>query len=236
VLKQKFPLIGEVVGLAGSGKTTLAHALNQRDARVQIVPDFELRNPSQWPIFASQLPFLMTHICTHSRAERRFTWDELKALIYLNTWPALLQRQQTRGDGAILLNHGPLFKLATLAAFGPASLWSSNFASWWRQQFEQWAATLDLVIWLTAPDPTLIERINTRTQRHAIKGKSTGEAQLFLTRYQHGYEQVLAKLMAHGGPTLLHFDSSQRSVEQIADEVVGTFFGKAPYACLYSHQ
>jgi thymidylate kinase len=123
---------------------------------------------------------------------------------------------------AILLNHGPIFKLATLNAFGPETLKSQAFDPWWHSVFEQWAFTLDIVVWLNAPDEILIERINARDQRHAVKGKSEVEAHKFLTRYQKSYEQILARLTAYGGPIPLQFDSSQASVEQIVDEILLT--------------
>jgi thymidylate kinase len=88
--------------------------------------------------------------------------------------------------------------------------------------FEQWAFTLDIVIWLNAPENILVERINARHQRHAVKGKSELEAHRFLMRYQTSYKQTLAELTACGGPTLLQFDTGQASIEQIADEILVT--------------
>jgi hypothetical protein len=143
-------------------------------------------------------------------------------MVYLKAWPPILKSQATQSGATLLLDHGPIFKLATLDAFGPERLKSQGFEQWWYGVLKQWAFTLDVVIWLSAPEKLLIERINARHQRHAVKGKSELEAQEFLTRYQNSYEQILAKLAEYGGPTPLKFDSSQASVEQIVDAILLT--------------
>jgi hypothetical protein len=83
-----------------------------------------------------------------------------------------------------------------------------------------------MIIWLNAPDTTLVERINARNQRHTVKGKSAQEATDYLIRYRTSYEQMLANLTTHGGPTLLQFDTSRASVDQIVDEVLLTCYLK----------
>ncbi len=174
------------------------------------------------PIFVGNAPFLAPVFLRRCRSSRWFTWDEIKAMVYLKGWPRVLRRQASNNGTLILLDHGPIFKLATLNAFGPERLKSQGFEQWWHSMFEQWAFTLDMVIWLNAPDQILVERINARHQRHAVKGKSEREAYEFLMRYQTSYEQTLAKLTAYGRPTLLQFDTSRTSIEQIVDEVLAT--------------
>ena len=219
-IKQKSPLIMELVGLAGAGKTALARALSQRDGKIRVAADLELRKREHIPIFVRNVPFLLPLFLRRCRSSRWFTWDEIKAMVYLKAWPRVI-RQQASNDGTlILLDHGPVFKLAKLNAFGPERLKSQGFEQWWHSMFEQWAFTLDIVIWLNAPDKILLERINARNKRHAVKGKSEREAYEFLIRYQTSYEQILAKLTAYGRPTLLPIDTSQASIEQTADEVL----------------
>jgi len=221
-IKQRPPLIVELVGLAGAGKTTLSRALSQRDEKILLVPDLELRKREHIPIFVRHVPSLLPLFLGRCRPSRWFTWDEIKAMVYLKAWPRVLRQQGSHNGTVILLDHGPVFKLARLNAFGPEKLKSQGFEQWWHSMFEQWASTLDVVIWLNAPEKILVERINARSQRHAVKRKSELEASKFLARYRTSYEQILAKLTAYGRPTLLQFDTSQASIEQILDEVLAT--------------
>ena len=221
-IKHKPPLIVELVGPAGAGKTTLSRALSQRDEKILIAADLELRKSEHIPIFVRHVPFLLPVFLRRRRLSRWFTWDEIKAMVYLKAWPRVLRQQATKNGTTILLDHGPVFRLAKLHVFGPDKLRSQDFERWWHSMFGQWAYTLDMVIWLDAPDALLVERINTRSQRHVVKGKSEREAYEFLARYRTSYKQILAKLTAYRGLTLLQFDTSQASIEQIADEVLVT--------------
>ena len=141
-------------------------------------------------------------------------------MIYLQGWPHVLRQQAAGTDTAVLLDHGPIFKLATLNEFGPERLKSGAFECWWQEVYALWAFTLDMVVWLDAPETILIERINQRDQRHAIKGKPGLDASRFLERYRMAYEQVLAKLTAYRKPVFLHFNTHLVSIEQIAEEVL----------------
>jgi shikimate kinase len=220
--KQGSPLIMELVGLAGAGKTTLSRALSQRSEKIQIGAEIELRKLKHIPVFVRNAPPLLPIILHRSRGSKSFTWEEIKYLVYLNGWSHVLGQQAARGGRAILLDHGPVFKLATLNAFGPESLKTERIEAWWNNMFKQWASTVNIVIWLDAPDPILEKRINSRSQRHAVKGKTETEVLQFLARYRMAYEQILAKLMTEGGPAVFQFDTSQTTIEQVVDEVLQT--------------
>ena len=212
----------ELVGLAGTGKTTLSRALSRRSEKIQVGAEIELRKLKHIPVFVRNTPQLLPIILHRSRYSRWFTWEEIKYLVYLEGWPHVLEQQAARGGAAILLDHGPVFKLATLNAFGPEYLKTERIEVWWKNMFKQWASTVDIVIWLDAPDAILEKRINSRRQRHAVKGKTEMEVLQFLARYRMSYEQILAKLMTDGGPALFQFDTSQTTIEQVVDEILLT--------------
>jgi hypothetical protein len=131
------------------------------------------------------------------------------------------------GASAILLDHGPVFKLATLHAFGPDLLRTRALEPWWNEVFASWGSVLSTVIWLDAPDALLAARINTRAQRHAIKGRPEAEVVQFLARYRTAFGHILKGLAAHGDPVVLRFDTNQVSIEQIARAVASGGGGAA---------
>jgi len=213
-------IIIELVGPAGAGKTTLSRVLSRRSSKIQIGSDVELRKLKYVPVFLCNVFLLLPVIFRQHRLGRWFTWDEIKSLVYLNGWSAVLKQEAATGDATILLDHGPVFKLATLNEFGPEKLKTDGSETWWKNMFNQWASTLNIVIWLDAPDLVLEKRINSREQRHLVKGRTEAEVVHFLARYRTSYDQVLAKLRAYGGPLLLQIDTSITPIEQVADEIL----------------
>ena len=212
----------ELVGPAGAGKTTLSRALSLRSDKIQVGSEIELRKLKYVPVFVHNALLLLPVILHRSWHGRWFTWEELKALVYLKGWHGVLRQEANQPGKAVLLDHGPVFKLATLHEFGPESLKDPGYQPWWNNTFRQWASTLDVVIWLDAPDLILEKRINSRNQHHTVKGKSAPETSQFLARYRVSYEQILAKLKSFGGPVLFRFDTNQTPIEQIVDEVLLT--------------
>ena len=217
---QKPLLIMELVGPAGAGKTTLSQTLRRRSPAIQIGSEIELQKLKYAPVFLRNFISLLPIFLRHRWHGQSFTWDEIKYLVYLKGWSKVLRQEAGTGDVAILLDHGPVFKLATLREFGPEKLKADGLEKWWTNMFKQWASTLDIVIWLDAPDHVLEKRINSRDQRHLVKGKAESEVVHFLARYRTSYEAILAKLKTHGGPLLLQFDTNLTSIEQVADEIL----------------
>src|SRR5688500_18651010 len=164
-IKLKPPLIMELIGPAGAGKTTLSRVLSQRDEDIVIGPDIELRKVSHIPVFIRSISSSVPLFLYQRKSNRQPTWTELKDIAYLKGWPDLLRRRSSNTGKVILLDQGPVFRMATLHEFGPESLRSEASKTWWLHLYEQWASTLDILIWLDTSDSILMERINTRTKK-----------------------------------------------------------------------
>ena len=218
-LKSRSPLIMELVGPAGAGKTTLSSALSQRDKDIMLGPDIELRKVSHIPVFIRGISSSLPLFLDRHKPYRQPTWTELKDIAYLEGWTRVLKRMPSNNK-IVLLDQGPVFRMATLHEFGPALFKGEESKTWWHHLYKQWASTLDILIFLDTSDAILMERINTRTKKHGIKGKSELEIQKYLTQYRMSYKNVLSELSLCNGPTILEFDTSKIPIEQIVDEVL----------------
>ena len=216
------PLVLEVAGPAGAGKTTLAQALCRRDQRFSIgVP---LRRASYPPFAASTLRLFLPVYLRRYRHTRWFTREELRAMIYLQAWLQALSRWPPPQGAVAILDHGPIYRLAWLQEFGPEMVRSRRFEQWSAAMLAQWSARLGLVLWLDAPDAVLMERIEARQRWHAVKGKASREVEQFLGRYRASYDRVLDRLTASGGPAVLRFDTQRVSLDQIVSSVLESRF------------
>src|SRR5262245_9628182 len=191
----------ELVGPAGSGKSTLYRALAaQFDEVTPGVPFGGLGHLRLGARHAVEL--LPAWLASR---DRWLSEKELRSLDYVVGWAEGLERAAPAG-GLVVFDHGPLFRLARLSAFGPRLVESAAFARWRRAAVARWARLLDAVVWLDAPDALLAARIDARDEAHRMKGGAAGDTDRFLARYRAADEVLLSDLEAAGGAGALRLD------------------------------
>lgn len=182
----------ELVGLAGSGKSTLHRLLlSQSPQIVESLPP-HVWNIVNGPFYINNivrlLPSMYRMQCFgESRVSRR----EIAFMALLNGWHNILQAQVKKSENIIVIDQGPISMMAYLQIWGSSCFSSSHASQWWDQIFKKWIRTLDIVVRLYAPYDTLITRINHRSQPHHLKAKSDQVAIEFLENYRRIYEQIL---------------------------------------------
>jgi shikimate kinase len=217
------PLVVELVGPAGAGKTTLAQALKQRSKRILIGTAPQIRRVGHIPFFArNSLLLVPTLFHLHYKNNGRWlTPREIAWMVILKGWHRVLGRQASKNGTIVVLDHGPVAMLASLRFFGPENLKSQSAKKWWDSTYKQWADTLDMVIWLDTSDATLVERIRARDVWHRVKVKSDSEAFEFLARWRPVYEQVISELTVDShGPKVFHLDTGQESLDETVSRVL----------------
>jgi len=206
-------VIVELVGPAGAGKSAVMHALNRRDATVR--PGLRIDRYRHLPLIVQHtLPLVPTGMELLLNAPRSW-WPSLLRLVRLATLHAALRREASQAYRAVILDEGPVFTLTRLRVFEEASFRSARFARRWRMALEQWAATLDIVIWLDAPDSVLAQRIRNRPKTHRVKQQSDQAIGEFLARYRQAYRLVLDQMAATHRTKLVEINTATASVDQI---------------------
>jgi shikimate kinase len=213
------PRVVEIIGPAGAGKTTLLHALGQRNAR--ILPGITLSRQECLVALACEcLCWLPSYLAPGRKAGLSRT--ELRSMAYVEAWYRRLGRPGRTGDSSItVFDQGPVFRLARLREFGAPQSRTRRYERWWAQRLEQWAEALDLVIWLDAPIPVLIERISRRGKQVGVEQGAELDRADFLTRYQQSFREVLGRMVQAAGPEVLRYDSHALSLDQIVTDVMG---------------
>ena len=129
-----------------------------------------------------------------------------------------LARGALNDDRVTILDQGLVYMLTRLHGLDIVKTQCLN--TWWTSALDDWASTLDVVVHLDAPDEILVERIRTRHKEHVVKQASREEACRFLASCRMSHHEVIAALTANSGPTVLHFDTGQDSLEQVAKRVL----------------
>lgn len=212
----------ELAGPAGAGKTTLARALVVDSPAT--TTGVQVRPPGLAAGLGSAVPRLAAARLT--APGRWWTRDELRSLAYLRAW------RRAVGDGPgdtglLVLDHGPVFRLASLAAFGPPMTASRAFAGLWSGLAQDWGRLLDTVVWLDAPDDVLLRRIDGRAQQHRIQHVDQAEGARFLARYREAYRTTLA-LVADAGARVVEVDTAARTPTELAADLRATLRVPSP--------
>src|SRR2546422_47655 len=169
------PLVAELVGPAGTGKSAVSQCLARRPG-VMRASVWNL--PRGWWLLNAvrSLPTLLA-LCARTRP---LPWEELRQLVRLRTLRQVLERRPVQHVPLVVLDEGPVFALAWLRLFGRQRRRGDALAPWWQRALQQWAAALDIVVRVNAPDAVLLERIRPRGEPHRVKHRPHAEIRAVL--------------------------------------------------------
>lgn len=210
----------EIAGVAGSGKSTLARAVCADSPDRRLDGPLRLRNLRHLPYVTHSIPRLVPLLAHAARAQRWPTWTELKLIVYLMEWTRWLTRNPAYRTGVTVIDQGPVYGLARLGHADPPVAGTEPSSDWWASTTTSWAAALDAIIWVDAPNEVLWDRVNTRVQGHEIKGESRAAGMAFIDSYRASYEHVLLSMAGPTGPAVLRYDTSTQSAQEIASDVL----------------
>ena len=202
----------ELAGPAGAGKTTVARAL------VRSLPGARLGSPpGRLATVRSVVTTAPVLLASRSLAAPGRWWSEaeLRSVGYLLAWQHEL-RDAVAGE-PLLLDHGPVFRLAMLVAGQPQALRHPVFGPWWWRTATTWGRLLDMVVVLDAPTDDLIARIEARPREHRVRGADPREAERFVDAYRVAFDQVL-RVVSHEGTPVVRVDTAAPP-EVVADAV-----------------
>jgi hypothetical protein len=215
------PLLIELTGPAGSGKSTLSTALVRRlsgaPGTIWGLPVLPLL------VNGARLVPTFTGLWLHSRSP---LWDETRHMVRLRTLQHALRRASPRSDEALIFDEGPVFAMAWLRGFGHETLRQPPSAEWWRTALREWASVMDVVVVLDAPDELLAARIRARPHAHEVKEFPDQEIARWMARFRHALAWVLAEMARHGGPPVVRLSSRDEPAERIAEHLVKMLSGR----------
>jgi shikimate kinase len=186
------PIVVELAGVAAVGKSTVATDLAQLNPKIRA----RLRVPV-WSYLASVPALLPTFLGLHWPFRGLLT-KEMKRMLRVSALHRMVQHSAP--GGILLFDEGPVYMLARILVFGADNIRSAAFERWWRSAIAEWAATLDVIVWLEAPDDVLATRLHTRAQPHPLRGADDQDVSTFLQSYRAAFTRVRDEFCLMDGP------------------------------------
>jgi thymidylate kinase len=219
------PHIMEIIGLAGAGKTTLCEVLKTNPDKIVYIKFPKVRKIKDAPFFVWYgLLLVPTLLRLYNHTSRRLTEREFAWMVVLNSWPFILKKVMKKTAKVIVLDQGPIYLLAELRESGPEFLKSKQAEKLWREIYFRWATTLDLLVWLDAPDTILMERIRTRDHEHIVKNEPDSKVFEFFAHFRRDYDLIVGRLEAISpGFRIQRFDTCELKASEIADRLFADF-------------
>lgn len=203
-------LVIELVGPAAVGKTSVVEALGA-EGRLRRTG---MRVP-RYRHLTTALALAPTFLALH-RPYRGMLWKEMKRITYLGSLLRLLRERSAWAAGSVVLDEGAVYMLARLEVLGGERTRSTGYARWRRAAIEAWAQTLDLIVWLDAPDAVLSARLRERAQEHPVKRLPDDAVQRFLADYRRSYRRLIQAFETARGPEVLTVRSDREGPRCIA--------------------
>lgn len=205
------PLVVALVGVAGVGKSSLAGALARLESDVRIRPRIT------WWQYVANVPAMLSTFLRIHRPFRGLLFKEMKRLLRLHVLHRLVR--ETKDGGILVFDEGPVYLLARILVYGDQRIHTAGFEECWRRSIATWAAELDVIVWLDAPDGVLGPRLRNRPQ-HPFVYTGDHSVRALLRSYRDAYARVIDELVAAGGPRPWIVSTARGTIDRTAYELL----------------
>ncbi len=187
------PVVLELMGAPGSGKTTMARRLEDEPGIV-VVKDHE----------TGDLPALLRGVlvahpvlgASPVEGVSRVRWAAWAGRV--TAAADIVERRVDAGAQVVVLDQGPAYTLTRMAPVRR----SHAAATWWDHRLRCWADLLAGVVLLDADADVLLERIRARPKHHAAQGLAPDTAIRALKAEQATYRGIADRLERMAVPVL----------------------------------
>jgi cytidylate kinase len=211
------PLVVEVAGPPGSGKTTLARALAALLPSARLVTGY--KSPRGALVYLGAALGALPAILARPRGVPR-PWRQLNWMVRLAASPGVLRRAGP--EPVVVVDQGPVYTLARLDEAAGDRPGRRRYERWRTRAIRRAARAVDLVVLLDASAESLLERIRGRPKDHAAKPLDEPRARQLVERGRAFVRAAAAAVVEAGGPRLVVLDTSRTdpaAAARVVDEI-----------------
>jgi deoxyadenosine/deoxycytidine kinase len=213
--------IVEIIGLAGSGKSTTCRRLI--DHYPGVLPTYRVARHRLPIAILRALRWMIEDPAQNRLRDPAGGWTGLYLSIHMDAMVRdLLFRRQSQ-SGTLFLDQGPLFNCISAERLASQGEIHESVPRRMRRLLIQNLDFLDAIVILHADLPILLHRIEERGQSHQIKGAGEGSARMFLEDYQERYDSIVSEIQNHSDIPVYPLDTGRHSADEIANEIHSLF-------------
>jgi len=209
--------IVEIVGLAGSGKTTLTNNLKSKYCSWEFSYRLPILRTLCFQVVAlgKYLPMVLRY------SEPGLIVSNIKLLMYIESLSSFLCRSKSNLTSTLVFDQGIIFAYASLRKHGLNTAPSSRGDILGVQILDRYLKVLDGVVVLKGCNETLEERILARNTDHRVKCLNCEDRKVFFLGYSIVFQEIIEYLSEHG-KLILEIDTSQLAPEQVCQIFEGS--------------
>ena len=204
------PLVVELVGPPGAGKSAVARLLAARDPGV--VAGLGVDAVPRRLLVRGALDTLGTLA--------GLPWAESRQAIRLAALHRFVGNGHAPRARVLLLEDGPVLVLSWLDVFRPEAARRPSYRAWRERAARAWATTLGAIVYLDAADDVLVERIRTRAKPHPVKNASDRTAREFIASFRNAFQRVIAEVAPAPAARHLAIRTDREPVERVVDAIL----------------
>jgi adenylate kinase family enzyme len=198
--------LNELLGTAGTGKTTVRNTLLKQYPNLV----FSLDNLS---INLFLIKYIHIYILIFIKGKN---FKILKSLIAIHILLYNIDKNLYKEDTKFIFDHGPIFIISQLIFEIP--LMENLFL----KELIRILKYYDEVIYLQAPSDILCLRINEREENHRIKDKSQNSQKDFLNKYTDIFTKII-KICKENNINVTIIDTNKNSITEVGELVIERF-------------
>ncbi len=200
----------EVVGLAGSGKSTLTTRLinNLSDSH----GIYRLRK-KKWSLIILR-SFFSNFMVLLKNIVRSTYRNPIIPLLHFDASIQDIRSLKQEKEGVLILDQGPIFNFISMNRYEFHGLDCAKQQQVLKEKLLDFGKVLDGVIFLHAPLDKLIERVSKREVNHRLKALNDEKRIEFLNHYYSDYTDIIKELSKSSGTIILEIDSDVNDVDK----------------------
>jgi deoxyadenosine/deoxycytidine kinase len=207
----------EIIGLAGSGKSTTCKKL--RDGDSDALPTYQVARHRLPAAFLRALLWFASDATQRALRDPRGGWTGLHLSVHMDAMIRdLLFRRQNR-FGTLFLDQGPIFNCISAERLAADGEIHEAIPNRMRELLVKNLDFLDTIVLLDADLSILLQRIDERRQGHRIKGTGEDTSRIFLEDYRERYDSIVDEIQNRSDIRVIRLDTGQRDPDQIVDAI-----------------